>query len=79
MGLFASCMAGKTHTTGLPKQYRVYYNDIQVIRCKCGDFCLIANPHSRIDGEKCERCNTVYKHPKLWTVKCSECQPKGGK
>jgi hypothetical protein len=69
-------MSGKVHIGVEYENYRLYYDDKENIKCKCGVFCLIANPHSRIVGEVCKKCNSVYKHPKLWRLKCSVCTPR---
>tara|TARA_Y100001963_G_scaffold131557_1_gene189107 strand:- start:519 stop:794 length:276 start_codon:yes stop_codon:yes gene_type:complete len=69
-------MSGKVHIGVEYENYRFYFDDEENIKCKCGVFCLIANPHSRTVGEVCKKCNSIYKHPKLWTLKCSVCTPR---
>ena len=76
MSLFKTCMSGKVHIGVEYKNYRLYFDDKENIKCKCGNFCLIANPHSRIVGEVCRKCKSVYKHPKIWRLKCSVCTPQ---
>ena len=81
--MFISCASGNYHI-GKVKHYRHYVNEKDSLKCKCGTVTI--GKWFWGDGEipykineKCGKCNSVYKHPKRWILKCSECKPKEDK
>jgi len=78
MQLFKTCYNGKVHFSGA-KQYRRYRDVKDEVKCKCG--CKTIDPSFWKDekipykvGESCNKCGSVYRHPKTWIGRCSVCE-----
>ena len=87
MNFFTTCNSGEVH---LPtaKQYRKYINERDTATCHCKSpdgkrRVLIIDPDLWGDeeipykiGEPCKECGVVFRHSKMWIMKCSVCSPK---
>ena len=88
MNFFTTCNSGKVH---LPtaKQYRKYFDESDTATCNCKITGLGKRRVMTIDpdfwgdekcpyviGEICKDCGVVFRHSKMWTMKCSVCSPK---